>query len=120
MEKNTASYRGCATYKQYKNQILKLHPTNKRERPNVNNHSDANPLPTLKQDSSKNTTRTFAEAVKTRRPVEHANTSGSLQEADNTVDLIDKMFTKFQHIMTNMMDSMMDRMIQLISNMLSK
>lgn len=116
-EKHPASYKGCAKYKQYKERILKTKPTTKA--PAQNRTSDE--LKTTEQKSKsqiRNTynaqNRSYADVTKERLINEDAIAS------DNFTDRLEQMFAKFQQIMVNMMDKMMDRMIQLVASLVTK
>lgn len=64
--------------------------------------------------------KTFAEATKRKQNHNEKPTDSSFLGTNDLEVIMDKMFNRFEIIMTNMMDKMMDRMIQLISSLLTK
>lgn len=123
-EKHPASYKGCKVYKQYRERILKL-DTKSKDKPMPKNFEIKNPdpLPGSKSNrtGNQNSTKTYAEATKTKEQYTAHDTKNDL--ADLT-DLMDIMFEKLQHSMLTMvekiMDKMMDRMVQLVSSLVKK
>ncbi|CAH2100345.1 unnamed protein product [Euphydryas editha] len=133
--KHPASYKGCAKYKQYKEKILNLKPIQdqtKKKSPMTNmplKSNDNNKPPDNKKSSSETSeTITYAEITKSHNPHKFYYQNQTSHPHDNTYELsqhditklLDTMFYKFQHIMKDMIDSMMDRMIQLITSLVSQ
>lgn len=125
--KHPASYKGCMKYKQYKEKILKLKPTQQPKDVHVTSHlkhstNVTNQHPTQdKSESNKSTpytVPTYANVLKKRRddPPQPSNPELDASQ-QNITNLLDTMFDRFQAIMKNMMDSMIDQMIKLITRL---
>lgn len=112
-ENHPASYKGCTKYKQYKDKILKTKPKTKENPTNFAKASEVTAKPNLRQINHKDK-RSYADVAKDQSPIQ------DLFNPENFSDILEQMFAKFQQIMINMMDKMMDRMIQLVSSLVNK
>ena len=125
--KHPASYRGCLKYKEYKERILKIKP--KLDINQVKSKSTTvNPqLKGSEEPRSTHQPRSYSDALKTKtketterhfnlRPATQTH-DVTIEQGQNITNLLDVMFNRFQTIMSEMMNSMMDRMIQLITGL---
>lgn len=120
-EKHPASYKGCAKYKQYKEKILKIKPMTKgtqqcriETQPKTSEQTIQSSEQNSRHPNQGNKTRSYADVTKERPPKEGFN------DTENNSDRLEQMFAKFQQIMINMVDKMMDRMIQLVASLVTK
>lgn len=117
-EKHPASYKGCKTYKQYKDKILKTTP---KPQPTQNletkNDKEENMPP-----NGNNQGRSYADATKYKRPRPQPK-EGNTNLNDMT-ELMETILEKLQQTMMSMMDKMMDkmldRMVQLVNSLVKK
>lgn len=125
LEKHPASYKGCKTYKQYKEKILKttLKPTEKQQPPNH----------TFKPESYKQNhelpmgyipNKTYAEATKPKYKMQNENLRTANSAEANINLLLENMFEKMQQTMMamieNMMEKMMNSIVQLVTSLTKK
>lgn len=127
-----ASYRGCNKYKEYKERILKIKvkPDSNKARQTIVHTHQPKAAPEEPQPSAQ--PRSYSDALRHRNESKNLTDQSlyTLQEKqlnDNLTDngpnitkLLDIMFNRFQEIMKTMMDSMMDRMVQLITGLVSQ
>ena len=112
-EKHPANYRGCMKYKQYKERILKIQPkTLPSKQPNLT-VEEGRQQPT-KSNIYNRGTATYAEVIKNK--TDHTNIPNQPLEIQHLGDILEQMFNRLQTMMLNMVDSMMDRFVQLVSS----
>lgn len=120
--KHPASYKGCTKYKQYKEKILKLKPAPQQSKQAqvTTTYSKSSINENIKPTHPPGST--FANVLKSRREnlssQSHDPTVGTSQQ--NITSLLDEMFNRFEAIIKNMMDSMTDQMIKLITQLTAR
>lgn len=115
-EKHPASYKGCTKYKQYREKILKVKP-----KTNENPTLHAKEIKILQETSNPNQKETNDNDKRSYADVTRQQTKlQNIPDVEKSPDRLELMFAKFQQIMINMMDKMMDRMIQLVSSLVTK
>lgn len=109
-EKHPASYKGCIKYQQYRELIVKSKQKHQQPQPRIKENDEDNERPKSNQYIRQNFTYADATNVsKKRNESTERNTNNT-----NIVEIMDSMFNKLQNLMSKMLDSMMDRMINLI------
>lgn len=118
--KHPASYKGCNKYKQYKEKILKIKPApEKAKHTNVTTHLRSSTDESVKPTYLPRTSYADALLNKRGKPAAQPEVSSVETGQHDITRLLDTMFNRFQAIMKDMMDSMMDQMIKLITRLAS-
>ncbi|GBP50340.1 Nucleic-acid-binding protein from transposon X-element [Eumeta japonica] len=119
--KHPASYKGCIKYMQYKEKIFKTEPKSRQtkqqlhkatqQQQSINENAKPTPRPsTTYSDILKNRQNNFK-----KQPINATIAEPGPQ--DNITSLLYAMFNKFQAIMKDIIDNMMDQMIKLITRL---
>lgn len=123
LEKHPASYKGCKTYKQYKEKILKIAPKPKENQHKVSASDDKveNTINTPRYNHSERH-KTYAEAIKAQ--AKPANQVEFATDTHNITQLLETMLEKVQQtimaVMEKMMDKMLNSIVQLVSSLSKK
>ncbi|CAG4991235.1 unnamed protein product [Parnassius apollo] len=115
--KHPASYKGCIKYKQYKEKILSLKPAQQPKQTHVTTHPKQSI--TENDKSTHHTGFSYASVLKNKRDNSFTQSRVPILDASqqNITSLLDTMFERFQKIMKDMMDSMIDQMIKLVTRL---
>ncbi|CAG4958623.1 unnamed protein product [Parnassius apollo] len=115
--RNPASYKGCIKYKQYKEKILSLKPAQQPKQTNVTTH----PKQSINENdkSTHHTGFSYAGVLKNKRNNSFTQSRVPILDASqqNITSLLDTMFERFQKIINDLMDRMIDQIIKLITRL---
>lgn len=122
-EKHPASYKGCQTYKQYRERITKSKP--KASQLAIKTTAKGSNREDRTEPNQTNMPKTYAQITATKTLEQNHNIQHDRKtELNNTAELMHLMLDKLQkNMMTmveKMMDKMMERMIQLVNSLLVK
>ncbi|GBP60357.1 Nucleic-acid-binding protein from transposon X-element [Eumeta japonica] len=117
--KHPASYKGCIKYMQYKEKIFKTEPKSRQTKQQL--HKATQQQQSINENAKPTPRTTYSDILKNRQnnfkkqPINATIAEPGPQ--DNITSLLDTMFNKFQAIMKDMIDNMMDQMIKLITRL---